>query len=199
MVAQVVTGLLVLAACGSAAAVAAPRTPEVEVGTHTPILDTQRPRVMDPNQWFASKGATDPAGEFGDSGGCVELVVGTAREAALLCDEMQEFRCEEGPACWVFTSSIVRVVRAGEIVPVLAVRTQVVGFDTGPGSPFVEVRLTVAANGMSARVTDSPEQRTDDCKHVVTDPDKNYLAARRRVCVSRGAFRWKHNRFERVR
>ena len=194
---HLVSGLVALAALGSGTAVASPRAPAVS--THAPILGTERPRVMDPNEWFASKGAADTTGEFGDSGGCVELVVGTSHEDALLCDEMQEFRCEEGPACWVFTRSIVRVVRGGDIVPVLDVRTQVVGFDTGPGAPFVEVRLTVAANGLSATVTDSPEQRTDNCKGARTDPDKNYLAARRRVCVSRGAFRWKHNRFERVR
>lgn len=154
--------------------------------------------MTDPNQWFVSKGVSQPGGQFGDSGGCVELVVGPAREDALLCDEMEEFRCEHGPACWVFTRSIVRVVRAGKIVPVLDVKTQVLGFDTGP-PPFVEVRLTIAANGMSVTVADSPEQRTDSCKGAGMDADRNYLAARRRVCRSRGAFRWKHNRFERVR
>lgn len=198
MAAQVVTGLLALTACGAATSEASPRAKPVEVDIHTPILETRRPQVMDPNQWFSSRGVSGPTGEFGDSGGCVELVVGTAREHALLCDEMEEFRCDQGPACWVFTHSIVRVVRAGKIVPVLDVKTQVLGFDTGP-PPFVEVRLSVAANGMSATISDSPEERTDDCKGVGIDADKNYLAARRRVCVSRGAFRWKRDRFVRVR
>jgi hypothetical protein len=144
-----------------------------------------------------------------DEKSCIDLVVGAARERAVLCNDVEW-------AYWTVTRQVVRVVRAGKKVIVLELPTRVEGFDTG--ATMLETRLRIAADGMSATVDGVPAKRDapepthgnpiEDCKSAPpTRKDEaqeranygrpTYGELMRRLCASRGTYRWSGDRFTR--
>ena len=138
-------------------------------------------------------------------GHCVKLVVGTAREDAVLCAEIDD-------GYWRVTRQVVRVVRAGKSVALLDVLTKIEGVDSG--AIFLEQRLRIASNGLSATldgvpITDVSSARSgtgqpgpsEDCNHAsdweggsIADRPR-YRDLRRRSCDALGAYRWDGGRF----
>lgn len=183
------TTALALAAC-------APK-PASDRHVTTSATPNAPPRAVD-------AGARDaPAG----SENCVKLVVGSGREDALLCDEIydQEY--------WRVTHQVVRVVRAGRSVPVLDVPTRIEGQDSG--DLWLELRLTVALNGLAASLDGMPialdgpptaqPGPLEDCDTASDLKDSEverqaglsaYRELRRQFCKARGTYKWNASRFQ---
>ena len=163
-------------------------------------VDTQPD--LDPKEWFASRGVKASLDEF-PGYHCVELVVGKAREEALLCDETREGGGEPPPGPWVETHRVVRVARAGKIVSVLDVTSMVQGFDSG--YPRLKLQLNIAPDGMSATLEDRGVVQGRFGGNEEVDSSQGCKAATRdaeflfRLCKGRGSFQWKAGRFERTR
>ncbi len=140
---------------------------------------------------------------------CVKLVVGTAREAAELCDEIT-------PAYWQFTRQVIRVTRSGKRVTVLDVVTKIEGYDSG--AKMLELRLQVAADGttvvaveVAAPANPDPASQPGPMERCAVPSDWEgspierqkgvtpYRELRRRLCSARGTYAWRGARFQRVR
>ncbi|HEX5061728.1 MAG TPA: hypothetical protein VFV99_20315 [Kofleriaceae bacterium] len=138
-----------------------------------------------------------------DRPNCVELVVGTAREEAVLCEETDY-------NYWTVTHQVVRVVRAGKTVPVLDLLTKIEAFDSG--AIWLEQRLRIGADGMSAildgvPITDVSARHTgqpgpfEDCNHASDwkgspiEGEPKYRDLRRQSCNALGAYQWNGGRF----
>src|SRR4051794_18244065 len=74
--------------------------------------DVDFPQMIDPREWFAAHGAKQPLDEYDSSGGCSEIVVGAARDPALLCTFVEDVsRGHDDSAVYrVATHQIVRLV-----------------------------------------------------------------------------------------
>ena len=176
--------------------------------------------IIDPREWFAAHGAKQALDEYDSSGGCSELVVGVARDAALLCTDVKDVsRGHDDTLVYrVVTHQIVRLVRAGKIVTALDVETRLESLD-GPVAPpgkrtrgIVELTLSLAADGMSAIVV--PFDPESDCRSAdpagVTSVQPDDDAQTRawvafddqwikRICKGRGTYAWNGHRFSRGR
>lgn len=185
--ARMMTISLALVACGHGA-------PKTAGDRPTPVADA------------GDAGNIELPENMGDKQNCVELVVGTAREEAVLCDEIVV------DGYWRVTDQVVRVVRARKSVPVLDVLTKIEGGDSG--AIWLEQRVRIASNGLSATVdgvpiTDvAPAGRQsdqpgpfEDCNHAsdwkgsVIEGVPRYRDLRRRSCNALGAYKWNGRRF----
>ena len=130
-------------------------------------------------EWFRARGVKGPK----NLTDCIELVVGTSREQALVCDESHA-----GPATKKYTHGlvtqrrVVRVVRAAKIVSVLDVETS--RADVSWSLPELALELRIADDGMSA---------------VTIDLINCEIESNARKCEkTHEAFVWKSKRFGRV-
>jgi hypothetical protein len=192
---------------------------------HTPLdagpFEASAKRVDYATEWLSPRGATGSLDRFGNVWGCVEIVVGTAREPALVCDEAQEpSRGKDETSVYrVVTHRVAFVVRAHKIVTVLDVEWRLEALDAphpGPGrsSPaIIELQLTIAPDGMSATLEDARADMMDACPAEIPSArtpqkqgEKGELDAwrafddelERRMCNARGGFIWKAGRFVRA-
>ena len=172
--------------------------------------------IIWPSKWFAARGAT--LDEYDNSYGCTELVVGAAREAALLCTATEDVSAgdEENPVYRVVTRQLVRLARAGKVVTVLDLPMRIEPLDgpvavlgEGPMPGIVDVQLAIASNGLSATVR--PLDPKSDCQGRVPSAHVDKADAseadwinfddkwRTRICNGRGKYTWKGGRFVRAR
>jgi hypothetical protein len=179
--------------------------------------------VEDPRQWLSAQGVTDaPLAPWGVDG-CIERVVGTSRERALLCDEVVSATGAnpDNPVYRVVTHGVVLVVRARKIVVLLDVETAIqvldgpapsMGRDGGwKNDAILALDLTIAADGMSATVGDTTDPKwhlRQSCKdtrvYTPTQDDRDRGRAEwmafdnewiRRLCNGRGTYVWRDDRF----
>jgi len=171
---------------------------------------------LDLRAWLAARGVTEPGEEIY---GCTELVVGTAREPAVLCTLIEEvsrpIRDADMPAFRVVTHDVIRVVRGRKLVTVLdaVIRFQPLdGPPPRPDAPPIVDPIAVAHDGRSVTVG-SPDDAAG-CKLVATRATRALagLGADDRVgrawivldrdletsvCAARGRYVWRGGRFVR--
>lgn len=176
--------------------------------------------LVDPAEWLRAHGAKEGSlDKFNYASGCVSIVVGAAREAALLCTDIEDVSAgdDQNPVYRVVSHQIVRVVRAGKVVAVLDVRTRLEPLDgpvPPPGQPWhgiVDLELAIAPDGMSARVDSvDPATKCQARDALRGTTDKEYAREDRawimfddewitRICNGRGRYIWKSGRFVRAR
>jgi len=177
--------------------------------------------LIDPVKWFSAHGAKQESlDKFDGSYGCVSIIVGAARESALLCTDIEETsRGHDDTLVYrVVTHQIVRVVRAGKVVTVLDVRTRLESLDGAaprPGEPpqgIVDLKLSITPDGLSATV-DALDPEADcqarDAVPVVKAEGEDAAQERAwaafdrewetRICNGRGSYIWKGRRFVQAR
>ncbi|MGH7282061.1 MAG: hypothetical protein ACRELY_11095, partial [Polyangiaceae bacterium] len=128
--------------------------------------------VGDVQKWLTDRGVpASQLGKFGNSTGCVEFTVGTAREAALVCTEVKEesrkAATAEGEVYRMMDHRIARVVRGGSLVSVLDAEIMLEPLDKEMRTQknLLDLTLHFAPDGMSATIVDRGTS-LDDCASV---------------------------------
>jgi hypothetical protein len=133
---------------------------------------------------------------------CIEITVGPKHEPATLCEEIQE-------GYWRVTRQFVSVTRAGKQVRVLDVTSKVEGSDSG--DKWLDLKLRVAADGMSAATVDGVPSTvagaqpgpTESCRvsskwnAVGKEFGAPFGPVRKRFCRERGSYKWRGTKFVR--
>lgn len=160
----------------------------------------------DPDAWLAARGAHAAVGTLNNVWGCLEIIVGTDSEQALVCDEAEQVSCCDD-VDRVVTHRIVRVVRAAKIVSVLDAPTRIDALDAPPAHPnrprspsMLDLTLTIAPDGRSATILDEgvcqrlAAERRPQGEEAPRAFDRDL---QRRSCKARGEYVWKRGRFAR--
>ena len=166
-------------------------------------MDAGVPPAAEPilTEWLFAHGAKGSLEGFGNECCCVELRVGTAREPAMQCDELEDVGDADG--YWVVVHRVIRIVRGGKIVKVLDVPTHVGNLDRPPAPLGVSRRpwadfgleLRIARDGSSATLDDADH---DGAARIENHKPKDALdEAIRHICAARGVYRWNGGRFRR--
>jgi hypothetical protein len=177
---------------------------------------------IEAREWLAAHGAKGDLEPFANAYGCASFVVGSAREPAVSCVEVEDVSAggDENPVYRVVSHRIVRVVRNAKVVSVLDVMTRIEALDGPVALPgeesrgFLDLDVTIARDGMSAKVV--PLDPKTDCHAPAASPDpapvgdddKEFLAQNRawidfdskweaKMCKQRGTYVWKSGRFVR--
>ncbi|MEO7110608.1 MAG: hypothetical protein ABI183_09235 [Polyangiaceae bacterium] len=175
--------------------------------------------VGDVEKWLTDRGVpASQLGKFSNGTGCVEIAVGTLREAALVCADVKEAsRNASLPADYVYRMidhRIVRVVRAGSVVSVLDAEITLEPLDREMGMQgnLLDLRFRLAPDGMSATLDDhgpgvSCASAQSSNAYFINKKSPEDKAGRTwalfdlelttRMCNARGGYMWQGDHFVR--
>ncbi|MEO8554694.1 MAG: hypothetical protein ABI678_32175 [Kofleriaceae bacterium] len=193
---------------------ATPAPPAIEVVTAGAASAASESALA---EWLAAHGATPASSGLSES--CSELVVGTAREPAVLCtvneEIVREVRHSDEPAFRMLERKLVVVVRAKRAVTLLDVPVRFQALDAPvrpPNTPAPPALLEVAPDGLAIQVG-LPDGAVG-CKGVASAAARELATLANddrlgramvvldrdltlKVCAARGHYVWRAGRFSR--
>lgn len=155
------------------------------------------------DEWLKAHGATESLDGIDGGWGCVEVAVGPDKTPCLVCSIHDEVSRDAGtePVFRALVRRVARLVRAGKVVTVLDVITNLDVYDAaGPNWPSI-FELDLRIKGSVAVLDDHgtcaklPARKSGDESQVAWHNLDRDVAAR--MCKARGTYRYKRGRFVR--